>query len=213
MCRGKRNLTRLRSRRGILSAVADDQRERVAAPVFYSSHDRPRVGLPNWKIHVADDSQSDILTLTAELVASYLGSNTHVPAAEIPNIIRSVRGALTEENAPASTSTESAFPKADKRAVNKSITPDALISFVDNKPYKTLKRHLSRHGLDMAGYRERYGLPSDYPSVAPSYSAARSEMAKKLGLGAQRRKGGSAAAADKAKPAGNGRRRKAEPAG
>ena len=78
--------------------------------------------------------------------------------------------------------------------VRKSITPDALISFVDNKPYKTLKRHLTRHGLTMDDYRARYGLPSDYPSVAPNYSAARSEMAKKMGLGAQRR--GRAAAAE-----------------
>ena len=161
---------------------------------------------------MADDASStDTLTLTAEIVASYLGANAHVKADEIPAIIRSVRLALNETEAPAATATEASFPKADKRAVTKSITQDALISFVDNKPYKTLKRHLSRHGLDMVGYRERYGLPSDYPSVAPSYSAARSEMAKKLGLGAQRRKGGGAAA-DGAKPAANGRRRKAEPA-
>ena len=75
----------------------------------------------------------------------------------------------------------------DKRQVNKSITPDGLISFVDGKPYKTLKRHLSRHGMDMKAYREAYGLPNDYPSVAPNYSAARSEMARKLGLGARGR--------------------------
>ncbi len=160
---------------------------------------------------MADDFQSDTLTLTAEIVASYLGANAHVKSEEIPAIIRSVRQALSETDAPAPASTEASFPKADKRAVNKSITPDALISFVDNKPYKTLKRHLSRHGLDMAGYRERYGLPSDYPSVAPSYSAARSEMAKKLGLGAQRRKGGGAPAEPRPKPSGGGRRRKPEP--
>ena len=71
--------------------------------------------------------------------------------------------------------------------VKKSITPDALISFVDNKPYKTLKRHLSRHGHDIKSYREAFGLPSDYPSVAPNYSAVRSEMARKLGLGARGR--------------------------
>ena len=74
-----------------------------------------------------------------------------------------------------------------KAQVRKSITPDHLISFIDNKPYKTLKRHVERHGMDMAAYRERYGLGSEYPSVAPNYSAARSEMAKKLGLGARRR--------------------------
>lgn len=129
---------------------------------------------------------ADALTLAAEIVASYLGSNTHVKSEEIPAIIRSVRQALTE-SAETPVRPDQATPKADKRTINKSITPDALISFVDNKPYKTLKRHLGRHGLDMNSYRERYGLPSDYPSVAPNYSAARSEMAKKLGLGAQRR--------------------------
>ena len=137
---------------------------------------------------------TDTLTLTAEIVASYLGANAHVKSDEIPAIIRSVRVALAEEAAPPS-ATEESFPKADKRAVTKSITPDALISFIDNKPYKTLKRHLGRHGLDMSAYRERYGLPFDYPSVAPNYSAARSEMAKKLGLGAQRRGQGKAASA------------------
>ena len=151
---------------------------------------------------------TDTLTLTAEIVASYLGSSSHVKAEEIPAIIRSIREALSETDAPQPTGAEEAFAKADKRAVNKSITPDALISFIDNKPYKTLKRHVGRHGLDMAGYRARYGLPSDYPSVAPSYSAARSEMAKKLGLGAQRR--GTGKKADAA-PAPRGRK-KAAPA-
>ena len=90
-------------------------------------------------------------------------------------------------------------------SVKKSITPDALISFIDNKPYKTLKRHLGRHGHDMKSYREAYGLPADYPSVAPSYSAMRSEMARKIGLGARGRgaapdAGGEAAAVEVAAP-------------
>ena len=158
---------------------------------------------------MSDETTTDTLTLTAEIVASYLGANTHVKAEEIPEIIRSIRAALSETDTPQSTSTEEAFPKADKRSVTKSITPDALISFVDNKPYKTLKRHLGRHGLDMKSYRDRYGLPSDYPSVAPNYSAARSEMAKKLGLGAQRRGAGKAAASAEATPAAKGRKKAA----
>ena len=63
------------------------------------------------------------------------------------------------------------------------MTPDALISFEDNKPYKTLRRHLATHGLSPEQYREKWGLPRDYPMVAPNYSAARSQMAKQLGLG------------------------------
>lgn len=140
------------------------------------------------------EDKPDVLTLTAEIVASYVGANTHVNAAEIPNIIRQVRTALMEDvSAPQESQPEQT--KATGAQVRKSITPDALISFVDNKPYKTLKRHLSRHGMSMDDYRQRFGLPSDYPSVAPNYSAARSEMAKKLGLGAQRRGQGAAAAA------------------
>ena len=154
------------------------------------------------------EDKPDVLTLTAEIVASYVGANSHVQAAEIPNIIRQVRAALSEETG----GQQEAQPeqtKATGAQVRKSITPDALISFVDNKPYKTLKRHLSRHGMSMGDYRQRYGLPSDYPSVAPNYSAARSEMAKKLGLGAQRRGQGAAAGGDKA-PAKGGRKKAAE---
>ncbi len=66
--------------------------------------------------------------------------------------------------------------------------PDALISFIDGKPYKTLRRHLTAHGLSMEEYRARYGLPNDYPSVSANYSAARSALAKGIGLGQQRRK-------------------------
>ena len=158
------------------------------------------------------EDKPDVLTLTAEIVASYVGANSHVQAAEIPNIIRQVRAALSEETG-GQTEAAPEQTKATGAQVRKSITPDALISFVDNKPYKTLKRHLSRHGMSMDDYRQRFGLPSDYPSVAPNYSAARSEMAKKLGLGAQRRGQGAAAAAagDKA-PAKGGRKKAAAPA-
>ena len=159
---------------------------------------------------MAEDA--DTLTLTAEIVASYLGSNTHVKADEIPAIIRSVREALAESAYASPAPAGESSPKADKRAVKKSITDDALISFIDNKPYKTLKRHLGRHGHDMKSYRDAYGLPSDYPSVAPSYSAARSEMAKKLGLSAQRRKGSTPEAeapAPAPAPAAKGRRKAA----
>ncbi len=74
--------------------------------------------------------------------------------------------------------------------VKRSITPDAIISLIDGKPYKSLKRHLTKQGLSPAEYRERYGLPRDYPMVAASYAAKRSELAKQSGLGQQRRKDG-----------------------
>lgn len=132
------------------------------------------------------EERTDVLTLTTEIVASYVGTNTHVQASEIPDIIRSVRAALMEGGAPPAAA-EPTHQKATSGQIRKSVTPDALFSFVDNKPYKTLKRHLTRHGMSFDDYRQRYGLPSDYPSVAPNYSVARSEMAKQLGLGARGR--------------------------
>ena len=81
-----------------------------------------------------------------------------------------------------------AVEKLTPSQIRKSITPDALISFIDGKPYKTLKRHLTGNGMTIEEYRERYGLPRDYPSTAASYSAQRSALAKSLGLGQQRRK-------------------------
>ena len=132
------------------------------------------------------EDKPDVLTLTTEIVASYVGANTHVQASEIPDIIRAVRAALMEDGAPPAPA-EAQHAKATPAQVRKSLTPDALYSFVDNKPYKTLKRHLTRHGMTFDEYRQRYGLPSDYPSVAPNYSVARSQMAKNLGLGARGR--------------------------
>ena len=72
--------------------------------------------------------------------------------------------------------------------MKKSVTPDAITSLIDGKAYKSLKRHLTRHGLTANEYRERYGLPRDYPMVASNYAAKRSELAKQSGLGQQRRK-------------------------
>ena len=159
---------------------------------------------------MAEDA-SDILILTAEIAASYLEGASHVKAEEIPDLIRSIRSALSEgdagpqEEAPAATA-----PKMHSATVRKSITPDGLISFIDGKSYKTLKRHVGRHGHDMKSYREEYGLPSDYPSVAPNYSALRSDMAKSRGLGARRK--GSAAEVEAAPaaskgPSGRGRKK------
>jgi predicted transcriptional regulator len=65
----------------------------------------------------------------------------------------------------------------------KSVRPDGIVSFIDGKTYKTLKRHLSSHGLDPRSYRDRYGLPAGYPMTAPSYAAQRSALAKAIGLG------------------------------
>ena len=164
---------------------------------------------------MAEDS-TNILTLTAEITASYLGAASHVKAEDIPGLIRTIRSALSEGSEPEVAAPEAATgsaPKMHGATVKKSITPDALISFIDNKPYKTLKRHLGRNGHDMKSYKEAFGLPKDYPSVAPNYSAARSEMAKKLGLGARGRNAAASAPAEpEAKAPATRGRKKAEPA-
>lgn len=129
---------------------------------------------------------TDYIELTADLVSAYV-SNNHLQPAEIATLIANTHAALTglgNEATPQAPAAEKPTPAQ----IRKSITPDALISFVDGKPYKTLKRHLSKSGMTIEQYRERYGLPRDYPSTAASYSEQRSALARSLGLGQQRKK-------------------------
>lgn len=143
----------------------------------------------------------DTIILTAEIVAAFVGHNT-VSVADVPNLIRTVHGALEAAGQPAPPMAQAPVAKATAAQIRKSITPDALISFEDGRPYKTLKRHLSSAGLTLEAYRAKWGLPKDYPSVAPAYSEARSAMAKALGLGTGGRGGRPAAAPNKAKTKG-----------
>lgn len=133
--------------------------------------------------------------IVAEVAAAYF-SNSHVPQSEISTVIRDIAAslrALDSVEAPAAPA-EAAEPdevpqKPTPAQIRRSVTPEALISFEDGRPYKTLKRHLSTRGLTPEQYREKWGLPRDYPMTAPSYSAARSQMAKSLGLGQMGRQG------------------------
>ena len=128
----------------------------------------------------------DFIELTADIVSAYVSKNSVRPS-DMPYLLASIHSALTgltQGSAPQAPSAEKLTPSQ----IRKSITPDALISFVDGKPYKTLKRHLSKSGMSIEQYRERYGLPHDYPSTAASYSETRSALAKSLGLGQQRKK-------------------------
>ncbi|MCJ2054132.1 MucR family transcriptional regulator [Methylobacterium sp. J-070] len=154
----------------------------------------------------------DHVELTANIVAAYVSNNSVRPA-DVAELIASTHAAL----AGLSTSAAPAAPTVDKPTpaqIRKSITPDALISFLDGKPYKTLKRHLTGNGLTVEEYRERFGLPRDYPSTAANYSAQRSALAKNLGLGQQRRMAAPKAAAASEtvseKPKRAGRPRKAK---
>ena len=125
------------------------------------------------------------IELTADIVAAYV-SNNSLPPAGLADLIASVHRGLTGLRVSAEPA-EVEVEKPTPAQIRKSMTHDGLVSFVDGKTYKTLKRHLTGAGLDPAAYRQRYGLPNDYPMTAPSYSEQRSALAKSLGLGQQRR--------------------------
>ena len=134
----------------------------------------------------------NFIELTISIVSAYV-SNNHVQGAELTTLIAGTHSALAGLGQGAETAAP-AVEKLTPSQIRKSITPDALISFIDGKPYKTLKRHLTGNGLTLEEYRARYGLPRDYPTTAASYSAQRSAMAKSIGLGQQRRKAAAKAA-------------------
>jgi len=123
--------------------------------------------------------RSSTLETTAHIVAAYLAKN-RIPASQIAELIVAVSGQLDRLSGQAAPEPARPVPPVNPK---KTITPDAIISLEDGKPYKALRRHLGTYGLTPNEYRAKWGLPADYPMVAPNYSAARSELAKKLGLG------------------------------
>lgn len=131
---------------------------------------------------MADEIQPDITTLTVQLLSAFV-SNNNLAAEGLPDLIRSTRAALTTAPDAAKEGPETEMHKPAV-SVRKSLSsPDHIVSLIDGKPYKTLKRHLAAHGLTPDQYRERYSLPKSYPLVASSYSEARRAVAAKLGLG------------------------------
>lgn len=158
---------------------------------------------------------ADAVELATELTIAWLSNpNTRASGEDVPAFLRTMHEAVT--NLSSSTSPapveESAGEYTPAVSVRKSLaSKDHLISMIDGKPYKTLRRHLAGHGLTPDEYRTRYGLKPDYPMVAENYSQARRDMAKKIGLG---RKPGRTAAAEPAAdeapaPAPRGRRKAA----
>jgi predicted transcriptional regulator len=158
--------------------------------------------------------QNDNLGPTADIVSAYL-SNNHVAPSDVPGLIAQVHAALTGLGQ-AGTSSEPEVAKPTPAQIKKSVTHEALISFEDGKPYKTLRRHLTSRGLSPEAYREKYGLPRDYPMVTPSYSEQRSALARTLGLGQNRRpaatKGADVTETVPEAPKERGGRKKAPPA-
>lgn len=133
------------------------------------------------------ENKTKLTELTAEIVANYVANNT-TAVSDLPALIKATYDALAGVESGGTMEAVETVTKATPAQIRKSITPDALISFEDGRPYKTLKRHLTTHGMTIAEYKAKWGLPNDYPTTAPAYSEARSAMAKALGLGQGGRK-------------------------
>jgi len=132
------------------------------------------------------NTEPDILDMTVGIVANYVSKNSISPEG-LPGLIASVHAALANAGGePVEAAEEVERPSA--AAIRKSIKPDGLVSFEDGRSYKSLKRHLTVRGMTPDEYRAKWGLPKDYPMVSPQYSAARSALAKQMGLGQGGRK-------------------------
>ncbi|WP_322966055.1 MucR family transcriptional regulator [Sphingomonas fuzhouensis] len=129
----------------------------------------------------------DTVTLASELTIAWLGNpNTRTTADDVPAFLTSMHGAVSRLAGTADAPAVEEAPQdyAPAVSVRKSLaSKDHIVSMIDGKPYKTLRRHLATHGLTPEEYRARYNLKADYPMVAESYSEARRTMAKKIGLG------------------------------
>jgi predicted transcriptional regulator len=131
-----------------------------------------------------NDNNTNLLELTAEVVAAYLSRNAmHVD--QLPTLINMVHASLSNLGI----EPPSAEPLTPAVSIRKSIQPDHIVCLEDGKKLKMLKRHLmTTYGMTPAEYRAKWGLPADYPMTAPNYSERRSEFAKKIGLGNRGRK-------------------------
>jgi predicted transcriptional regulator len=126
------------------------------------------------------------LELTAGIVSAYVANNS-LQHNELPALLRAVHDALSRTVA-GKVEAPAEAPKPAV-AVKKSVTPDYIVCLEDGKKFKSLKRHLrTQYSMTPEQYREKWGLPADYPMVAPNYAKARSELARSMGLGQQRRK-------------------------
>jgi predicted transcriptional regulator len=135
---------------------------------------------------MSDSSGASYIGLTATIVSAYV-SNNPVPAQELSTLINQVHSALIRVSSGQGELVND--PARPAIPVKKSITPEHIVCLEDGKKFKSLKRHLrTQYGMTPEQYREKWGLPLDYPMVAPNYAAARSQLAKQMGLGQQRRR-------------------------
>jgi len=144
---------------------------------------------------MTNNTNDDIVVLTADIVSAYVANNP-VPLSELSGLISLVHSSLS--NVGTAEVAEQVEPQ--KPAVNpkRSVFNDYIICLEDGKKFKSLKRHLTSHGMTPEEYRKKWNLPADYPMVAPAYAQSRSDLAKQMGLG---RKPAASAAQDEAAPA------------
>ncbi len=135
---------------------------------------------------MSDQNRADVVEMTAEIVSAYVSGNA-TSASDVPALIERVYGALTGLSGALAPAAPVELTPAVP--IKKSITNEYIICLEDGKRFKSLKRHLrTRYDLSPEDYRAKWGLPADYPMVAPSYAAARSNLAKQMGLGQSRRR-------------------------
>jgi predicted transcriptional regulator len=129
---------------------------------------------------------SHFIELTADIVSAYVSNNT-VAAGDIPSLINQVHSALIQISSGGGEVSAGALKPAVP--VKRSVTPDYIVCLEDGKKFKSLKRHLrTQYNMTPEQYRDKWNLAPDYPMVAPNYAAARSQLAKQMGLGQQRRR-------------------------
>lgn len=128
---------------------------------------------------------SRLIELVSDIVSAYVAHNT-VPVADLPRLIERVHATLQElEGAPAAEMRQELKPAV---SIKKSVTDDHIVCLEDGKKFKSLKRHLrTRYDMSPEEYREKWGLPADYPMVAPNYARQRSDLARAMGLGHQKK--------------------------
>jgi predicted transcriptional regulator len=131
------------------------------------------------------ENRNDLVDMAAEIVSAYVSANQVAPQ-DIPALIRTVHSALRDVSAGQQAVAE--LSQEPAVSVKKSVTPDYIICLEDGKKFKSLKRHLrTRYSMTPEEYRAKWGLAHDYPMVAPNYAKARSDLAKRMGLGLARR--------------------------
>lgn len=131
---------------------------------------------------MADHDKDGLLDMTVGIVANYVAANRIDPGA-LPTLIQTIYGSLSALGEPVGPAPAEKPDRLTPAQVRKLITPTGIISLITQKAFKSMKRHISTHGYTPDSYRKHFGLPSDFPMVHPDYAAARSALAKSMGLG------------------------------